>query len=176
MRHGRTGPCSRYNGPVPERYRQVYPSAGHHYAGRRVAADPSPGPEIVNPDNQKAGQSQNEGCVVTPVPACLLALAGRSDAAFRHFYDDGQTLTRTKPSGCLKADNVAAIAGAGAGTPPGGSISTREIGRVGCANAVRQKDFGARLPDGKVPEIAGDIPVQFVIIGKETYLPGRSDR
>src|SRR5690606_37553381 len=102
--------------------------------------------------------------IVPPPVGAQLRRRGRRHDAFRKGDHYRQPLAPAKLPCRLETNTVSAVKSCGPARLLSRTIGASEVGNAGRAGAERQTDLRSRLQDREIPAIAGDIPVEFVVI------------
>ena len=135
-----------------------------------IAAGPVPGQQVVQQQDGQAAQADQQGTVVPEQVADLFSCVGFVHITLGPGDDDGHALVRGQRSGAFEtghtvrvdpADIVLSFRALGTGIGLGADDVCRD---------VREADAGGDMVDGEYPAIAGDVPVQLVMILEKPQL------
>ena len=146
--------------------------AGDHGALRRIHSDQEPHDDVVDrherqPNERDAGRWIGEQHGLCTVDKCRLA----HESLWKRCHN-GQALAESERLGRLKTRATLIVQR----RDEVGGLGSLRAGVALHANLIHgdarwQRDRSAGLLDGKVPAIAGDVPVEFVVVLKESELP-----
>ena len=145
----------------------------HDGSAGAIPADGKPDQGVINEHHQSSrGANQLHG-VIGDEPLYLLVAAGLGNQPLRPPHHDGKPLARIKSPGRDKNRIAVGIRsrpkGFLCGTLRAGiSIQTQRM-RIYQTRAW-QMDRGRRLQDGKIPTVAGNVPVELVVAGEKSKL------
>ncbi len=141
-----------------------------HRPAEGIAPHPRPGDEVEARHNRQPQRPQQGAAVVAQEPARPLHAGGLAHVALGPGHHDGEAFPGAEAPGGLEHRPPRAVR---AGAP----VASLRALRAGVGDelagrgAPRQRHPRAGVIDGEVPAVAGDVPVELVMVVEEPQLP-----
>ncbi len=142
-------------------------------AGPPIAPDSQPLNDEVTEGGQKCEGLHQPRVVIAEPPSPYLCGGWWSNVSLRPSDDDRQPFSCGEPTRCRETQISHPVAPDCPSCPPG-TRGTGVAGRLDRLDSTRQHDRGRRMTDRKLPTIARDVPVQFVMLLEKPDLPVRA--